>query len=194
MKKKIAVTGGIGSGKSSVLACLKNMGYPIFSCDDIYREVIDSPQYIEEITKFFPACVEHGKINRKKLADAVFNDKEKLSILNGIAHPLIIDRLLTNMEQCSEEVIFAEVPLLFEGNYENLFDRVIVVVRNKETRIQAIMHRDSISVGEANARIAAQFDYDNPKNQERLKNQNVIFIQNNGDFSHLENQVKNLNF
>ena len=194
MKKKIAVTGGIGSGKSSVLAYLGEMGYPIFSCDEIYREMIDSPQYIERIAKAFPACITDGKIDRKKLAETVFKDKEKLCILNEIAHPLIMAQLLKEMEECSSNVTFAEVPLLFEGNFENLFDGVIVVVRNKEERIQAIIQRDGLTAREATERIAAQFDYDASSNQERLKKCNAIFIQNDGDFSRLKNQLKNLQF
>ena len=74
MGKKIAVTGGIGSGKSTVLTLLKNLGYPVFSCDEIYREITESQAYVKEIETLFPSCVENGTINRKALAEIVFND------------------------------------------------------------------------------------------------------------------------
>ena len=192
MKKRIAITGGIGSGKSSVLRIFGEMGYPIFSCDEIYREIIDTPAYIQKIKDVFPECIVEGKIDKKLLANAVFNNEEKLALLNGIAHPLIMERLLLRMDECAGETVYAEVPLLFEGNYENLFDKVIVVLRNKEKRIQSVIERDHISLNEVTARISSQFDFEDPKNENRLKNANVIFLKNEEDLSSLKNQIKRL--
>lgn len=192
MKKRIAITGGIGSGKSSVLRMFGEMGYPIFSCDEIYREIIDTPAYIQKIKDVFPECIVEGKIDKKLLSNAVFNNEEKLALLNSIAHPLIMERLLLRMDECAGETVFAEVPLLFEGNYENLFDKVIVVVRNKEKRIQSVIERDHISLNEVTARISSQFDFEDPKNKNRLKNANVIFLKNEEDLSSLKNQIKRL--
>ena len=121
MKKKIAITGGIGSGKSTVLHIFGEMGYPIFSCDEIYREIIDTAEYVKKIEMTFPRCVVDGKVDRKLLASTVFGNGEALEKLNAIAHPLIMQRLLEEMKNCTSEKVFAEVPLLFEGNYEALF-------------------------------------------------------------------------
>ena len=187
MKKMIAVTGGIGSGKSSVLACLAEMGYPIFSCDEIYKEVIQSPAYLQKISEVFPQCIIEGKIDKKILAKIVFQNKEKLAILNGIAHPLIMDSLFKSMHICESALVFAEVPLLFEGNYENQFDKVIVVLRDKEERVRSIMARDNVTQEDALNRIAVQFDYDNAEN--RFKNCNAILIKNNGSFFDLKSKI-----
>lgn len=192
MKKKIAITGGIGSGKSAVLHIFEEMGYPTFSCDAIYRDVIQSPDYIQKISKIFPECVIEGKIDRKILAQLVFQNEEKLAKLNAIAHPLIMKRLLQNMDKCEGDIVFAEVPLLFEGNYENLFDKVIVVLRNEEDRIQSVIQRDQISEQSVKNRIHSQFNFEDPKNENRLKNCNVIFIKNEGDLSALKNQILSL--
>lgn len=192
MKKKIAITGGIGSGKSTVLHILGEMGYPIFSCDEIYREIIDAPEYIQKISAAFPECIKEGKIDRKLLSNIVFENCETLAKLNAIAHPLIMQRLLEKMDNCASEKVFAEVPLLFEGNYENLFDKVIVIYRNKDKRIESVVNRDQISFGSVKKRISTQFDYDDEKNKNRLKDCNVIFIENEGDLPSLKNIIKNL--
>ena len=192
MKKKIAITGGIGSGKSTVLHILGEMGYPIFSCDEIYREIIDAPEYIQKISAAFPECIKEGKIDRKLLSNIVFENCETLAKLNAIAHPLIMQRLLEKMDNCASEKVFAEVPLLFEGNYENLFDKVIVIYRNKDKRIESVVNRDQISSGSVKKRISTQFDYDDEKNKNLLKNCNVIFIENEGDLPSLKNIIKNL--
>ena len=82
MKQKIAITGGIGSGKSIVAKILREKGYTVYSCDEIYKEVIISPTYIQQVGKEFPSCIEKGEINRKLLAAIVFNNSQKLNRLN----------------------------------------------------------------------------------------------------------------
>ena len=192
MKKRIAITGGIGSGKSSVLQYFAELGYPTFSCDEIYREVILSPAYIKKISEVFPTCIIDGKIDRKILANIVFENKEKLSILNGIAHPLIINRLLEKMNTCPNQIDFAEVPLLFEGHFEDKFDMVIVVMRKRENRISAIMQRDKITREEAVNRISSQFDYD--CGEEHFKKCNAILLYNNSSPEDLKSLIEKLNF
>ena len=192
MKKLIAITGGIGSGKSSAAQFLLEMGYPVFSCDNIYREVISLPSYIEKVKMFFPECILNGSIDKKILAQIVFNDKAKLTLLNGIAHPMIMDKLFEKMQACKEDIVFAEVPLLFEGNYENQFDLVIVIIRKIEARIRSIMSRDDITREDVLNRMAAQFDYEH--NNERLKNCNAILIENDGTIEELKTKIEKINF
>ena len=194
MKKKIAITGGIGSGKSSVLSILREMGYAVFSCDEIYRKLIDLPEYIEKIGEVFPRCVKNGKICKQTLAQRVFNNKAELEILNGIAHPLIMSRLLQQMNEIEENLIFAEVPLLFEGNFESLFDQIVVVLRNRDQRIQAIMDRDGVTIREAEKRISAQFNYDDPSNMARFEKDGVFCIQNNASLAELKNDIQKIIF
>jgi dephospho-CoA kinase len=136
MLKKIAITGGIGSGKSLVLQCAKELGYPTFSCDEIYKNIMATQEYVEIIRKSFPTCVKNNIINKNLLADIVFNDEKALGKLNSVAHPLIMQTLHEEMEKLKEGIVFAEVPLLFEGNYENDFHETIYVKRNFEDRIQ----------------------------------------------------------
>ena len=145
--KKIAITGGIGSGKSTVLQYLKEKSYIVFSCDEIYRDLSNTYEFIEKLKKLFPDAIVDGKLDRKKLSNIVFKDKEELLKLNRLTHPLIMEKLLYEMEKASSGVVFAEVPLLFEGNYQTKFDYVIVVVRDLNDRIEAIKLRDKHVLG-----------------------------------------------
>lgn len=189
MAKKIAVTGGIGSGKSTVISILKNMGYSVFSCDEIYGEILLEEEYIEKVAKLFPAVVENGQINRKALSEYVFNRETNLVKLNALAHPIIMERLLSKMEQSNAEYIFAEVPLLFEGNFENLFDKVLVVMRDIDIRIENVMQRDALSRQQVKQRISKQFDYSSREAKKRFKNCNAILLENMGNLEQLNAQV-----
>ncbi len=189
MKKHIAITGGIGSGKSAVLTLLQEMGYPAFSCDEIYLEVIQLPEYIEKIKKVFPKCIINNQIDRKILGRIIFQEEEKRNILNTIAHPLIMRRLKEKMEASKNTLTFAEVPLLFEGNFENQFDGVIVILRSKKERIQALRLRDGSSEEHILQQFVSQFNYEGKDAELRFKNCNAFLIKNDGSLSELKMKV-----
>lgn len=159
---KIAITGGIGSGKTTVCNIIKDKGYHVFSCDEIYAELLNGGKLTCAIVNEFGDGVlnRSGGIDRKKLADCVFSDNEKLQILNEITHPKIFEEMFARSEKC-DGVVFFEVPLLFEGGYQKLFDNVIVVLRDINCRIEHVKLRNKISVVEVAKRIAQQFNYDN---------------------------------
>ena len=138
---KIAVTGGIGSGKSSVTKIIREKGFPVFSCDEINKQLLTKKDYINRIEKIFPEAVEGGKIIKSRLAEIVFSDETALKKLNSVSHPLIMNELNRQMNS-RKGLVFAEVPLLFEGGYEDLFHKIIVVCREKEQRILSVMQRD----------------------------------------------------
>lgn len=185
----VAITGGIGSGKSLVLQFLREMKFPVFSCDELYKQVIVSKEYIEKIEKLFPNAIKAGQIDRAKLSEIVFSDEEKRKQLNSLAHPLIIDLLLQNMKEAEGDIAFAEVPLLFEGNFENLFDNVIYITRERSQRVAAILQRDNISIEEAEKRIASQFDGTTEEGQKRLKNCNAKIIFNDKSKEELKREI-----
>ena len=189
MKKKIAITGGIGSGKSTVSNILRDKGYPVYSCDEIYKELINSKAYIKEIEKVFPGVVKQGEIDKKSLAEIIFTNEQERMRLNKIAHPLVMKTLLKRMNENESQIVFAEVPLLLEGSFENLFDQTIVVLRNLEDRLRAVCERDGVSLEKATERINAQFNYDDIRSKNRLQKIGAICIENAGDFSALENNV-----
>ena len=190
MQRKIAITGGIGSGKTLAAKYVAEMGYPIFSCDEINRDLLSNPEYIEKIKNAFPNCVNDDKIDKKSLKNTVFGDKTALKTLNTIAHPLIMKQLFSVMEKCEGEFVFAEVPLLFEGNYEKDFDEIIVITRDLDERIKAVKARDGFSEQEIKSRIAVQFDYSNLEN--RIQNLTAHVIKNDGDMYSLKNKIQTL--
>lgn len=154
---KIAVTGGLGSGKSVFCDILRNMGYHVFSCDEINRELWDDEAYRNDLARLFPDCLTNGSIDKKKLSGKVFSDPAAREKLNTFSHPRIMRHLLAHMDAV-QGVSFAEVPLLFEGGYETLFDAVIALRRSKEARIEAVFHRDGLCRNEAVSRMQTQLD------------------------------------
>lgn len=171
--KKIAVTGGIGSGKSYVCGLIAQRGYPVFSCDEINRALWSDEAYCKELADRFPACTVGGEIDKTLLAKAVFSDEAALRALNEIAHPRIMRALVDQMERAGG-VCFAEVPLLFEGGYETLFDDVIAVRRERAARIQAVAARDGLSEDAITLRMAQQFP------PEQLERKHCYILENCG--------------
>ena len=180
--KKIAVTGGIGSGKTAALSLLAGMGYPVFSCDEISRELWKDETYLKILAEAFPACTEEGKIVKSRLSALIFSDTGERKRLEAIAHPRIMRQLSDEMEK--HAVSFAEVPLLFEGGYETLFDGVLLVEREEGERIAAVMQRDGISETEVKRRISAQFS-----DTER-KREGIAVVQNSGSLAELEKNLR----
>ena len=159
MKVKIAITGGIGSGKSKVLSIIENEGYAVFSCDQISREVMTEKRVLKQIKKNFPSVftgVFRNKLDRKELAKKVFNNQEKVDLLNAIMHPVIMERLLQKVEEGKNDINFIEIPLLFEGDFQNMFDEVIVVMRPLGDRIESVRIRSNLTISEIEDRIKNQ--------------------------------------
>lgn len=180
----VAVTGGIGSGKSTVIGMIRKMGYPVFSADEISRTIYADPRLQEKIERHFPECISEMGIDRAKLSGIVFSDKDRLEMLNSITHPAIMENLFLEMEKSTSVLVFAEVPLLFEEGYERRFDQVIVVLRDRESRIASVQVRDGLSKEDVVARIKNQFDYE--------KNKIIAhtLIYNDGDLNALYQKVE----
>lgn len=155
---KIAITGTIGSGKSTVISYIKDKGYKVFDCDEYAHELLRRKDVIKLVTKEFD-CLENGEISRKKLGRIVFNDDEALDKLNSIIHPLVREKILT-----LESPIFVDIPLLFEAKMENLFDKIITVVADRDIIIKRLLVRDNMSKKDAIRRITLQIDENIKKN------------------------------
>lgn len=182
MPNKIAITGGIGSGKSAVCRNLKERGYPVFSCDEINHTLLSEKSYLDGLCALFPTCVKDGNLQKTALAALVFSDKEALETLNAYAHPRISERLQRDMD-AAKKTCFAEVPLLFESGMTKQFDGAIVVLRNKEERIRAVVTRDGLTAERAEARMKQQFDYGGPLPD------GCLVIENDGDEAALREKV-----
>lgn len=189
MKVRVAVTGGIGSGKSTALAILQGFGYSVFSCDEIYKNLIKSEEYVALIRQRF-GCVKDGKIELDKLSALVFADPKKREQLNALAHPLIMKELISLMDSAPTDVVFAEVPLLLEGGFEGLFDKVLVILREKQTRVASVVCRDALSEEQILARINSQIDYDCDTTKNALDRIGAYVIENDADVTSLRNKLE----
>jgi dephospho-CoA kinase len=193
MKKfRVAITGGIGSGKSTVARYIAEQGYPVYSCDEIYKQLYNTSKYQKELQEAFPSCVVDGKVDKTLLSSLVFNDPQSLQKLNALAHTRIMQTLEREMEHAKNRIVFAEVPLLFEGGYETLFDAVLVVLRDREQRISSIVSRDQLERGAAEKRLFSQIDYDNSKRIADFQEKGYFLIKNNKSQSDLKNEVEKI--
>lgn len=185
--KRIAVTGGIGSGKSTVCEIIKKHGYPVFSCDEIYAELLECNDFTQIISDEFGKDVLNadGLLNRGALSEIVFNDEKKLERLNKITHAQIFEEMFRRAE-IEEGAVFFEVPLLFEGGYQTMFDNVIVVLRDEKQRILSLIKRDNLSEENVKKRIKRQYNYENCTFEQ------YYVIHNDGDLVNLDKEVKQI--
>lgn len=182
---KIAVTGGIGSGKSTVCEIIKKYGFPVYSCDQIYSELLNSSDFLKKIENEFGGVLNSdGSLNRKALSAAVFNNESALKKLNTITHPEIISAAFKKMEGSS--IAFLEVPLLFENGLEDLFDGAIVVLRGIEDRINSVISRSNLTRDEVLLRINSQYNYN------KLDFTKYYVIHNCGNFEDLDCKTRQI--
>ena len=182
--KMIAITGGIGSGKSTATSILKGLGYTVFSSDEIVSELYKTRKVAKILKSLFPTAVKglFLKIDRKALSNIVFNDKEKLALLTNTITPLVLEEILKRKKR-TKGLCFAEVPLLFECNYQNNFDGVLVIYRPLKDRIESVKTRSTLTEQEILARISAQFDYENNDLN------SYVVIKNDSDVHDLKNKL-----
>lgn len=189
---KVAITGGIGSGKSTAAAILGEFGYKCESADKIYHELLSDERFVEKISEYMgiePIFCNGKKIlDKKTLSDKVFGDKKELKRLNEFTHPVVMDVMMRKMESLkNEKIVFAEVPVLFEGGFDNLFDYVVVIKKNIESRVIKTMDRDGKSADDVKRVVAAQIDYDNIEENEKF-----IVVNNNGTIVDLKENLKSV--
>lgn len=180
--KRVAITGGIGSGKSAFCAFLKEEGFPVFSCDEINRELRRDPSYLASLAARFPDCALRGEVDFAKLSEKVFSDRASLLALNALSHPLIMDRLLQKM---TAPLSFAEVPLLFEGGFEGMFDAVVVLLRSEAARLRDVQMRDRLSEEQVLSRMKSQIDWNAPP-------PGCIIVSNDGCLADLKKAAREL--
>ena len=178
------ITGTIGSGKSTVCNILKLYGFKVIDADEISHKILDS--LADEIgAKFGEKFVCGGKVLRKELGNLVFNDKQKMQILENLLHPKIkaeILRLCNELEK-TQIPYFVDIPLFFEKASYAEFDKVVVVYAPKEVLLSRLAKRNSLTDDEALVRINSQIDIEKKRN---LAN---FVIDNSSDFKALNKEI-----
>lgn len=164
--KVIGITGGIGAGKSILSAELKGLGAEVIDADEISRRITKRGglAFAEIVNTFGEEILkEDGEIDRKKLGSIVFNDTEKLALLEKITHKYVFREIENRLDACDKKVAVLDVPLLFQCNFPIKCDIIVSVIADNETRIKRIVKRDKISPEEAVSRMKNQLENDEYK-------------------------------
>jgi dephospho-CoA kinase len=166
--KLIGITGGIGSGKSTVANLLIESGYKVISSDDNAKYLMNNDlQLILNIkSEFGEDFYLEGKVNTLLVASTIFKSKEKLDKLNQLVHPKVIELMLSQLEELvdyTKEMVFVESALMFESGLFVGFDYIIDVYTKKETAIERVVKRSGITEKEVLERMSMQMDIDKKK-------------------------------
>ena len=185
----IGLTGGIGSGKSTVSALFEALGVPVIDADVIAHELVEPGQKSLQliIDAFGVGIVDAtGCLNRSKLRDVIHADKSQKIRLESILHPRIKEEILNRVKKLSSDYCIIVVPLLLESGWQHLVDRILVIDSTQEQQNERIQLRDQLSKQQASTILNNQSD-----RQNRLAAADDI-IDNSGEISDLIEQVERL--
>jgi len=154
----VGLTGGIGSGKSTVARFFRELGVPVYDSDKEAKVLMVKSEMVrrELINLFGEEAFIGKKLNKTHISSIVFKEKEKLSKLNAIVHPAVRNHFVQWVEQQSSAYVIQETALIFENETRENYDAVILVTAPENIRIQRVIKRDGVSKGEIKARIANQ--------------------------------------
>lgn len=180
----VGLTGGIGSGKSTVINYFKELGITCYQADDEAKKLMNSDKgLIKKIKNSFGDSIYiNSKLDRKKLSAIVFRDKQKLELLNSIVHPIVNRHFENYCKGLKDIYIIKEVAIIFETGTQNKFDKIILVRAPKEDRVKRIINRDKCNRQDAINRINNQIADDDKIDQ-------CDFIIDNINLEEISNKV-----
>lgn len=187
---KIGLTGGIASGKSTVVSMLRSYGAAIIDCDIIARDVVQpGSDGLQAVARAFgpQALLPDGTMNRAYIGSVVFHDAARKKELEDILFPLIhqeIDRQAAMLEENGSHLVFLDMPLLFEVKYHSYVNEVWLVYVDAATQLTRLMARNGYTQEEALARIHSQFPIDEKKSLSQ------VIIDNTASLENTEKQVQ----
>lgn len=179
----VGLTGGIASGKSTVSSMFRESGIPVICADELAHEAVSpgSPA-LEKIMEVFGSDVldPEGNLNRAVLGSKVFTDSNLKKRLEQIIHPVVARRkeeLLRDYERQGHRIVVVDVPLLFEANWENTVDVVLVVYVNRDVQGERLMRRNGLSVEEVSARLNSQWPIEDKRKKAHIVIDNSLSIE-----------------
>lgn len=181
--KHYALTGGIGSGKSTVLSMFEDLGVPTFAADESAKHAMEHDAVLRDkiIATFGAASYNKGKLNRPFIADQVFGNDEKLSQLNAIVHPAAREAYINWQKQQDTPYTLYEFPLVFELGEQDRFDGVILVVSPESQRIERVQIRDNTTEQSIRNRMLHQWS-----DEKKIPLTNMIIQNNSLDETNLQ--------
>lgn len=160
---KLAITGGIGSGKSVVSRMLSIMGVPVYDCDSRAKMLMENDLYIRQtLTRMFgEECYDvYGKINRKWLAARIFVDKDAIQRVNALVHPRVKADFLSWADEQKNDLVAVETAILYESGMNDVVDKILLVWASTETCIKRVEGRSGMTRGQVVNRINNQMSVD----------------------------------
>lgn len=185
---RIGITGGIGSGKSEVTRYLRSLGEYVICADEVSKQIVKpGGEGAQALRRVFGDRIfyENGELDRKTLAADVFNDDERLKLLNDTLHPLILAHI-EKLAKTIEGRVFIDAALLIQTGMHKTVDRIWLVVADKKSRVERVMKRDGLTVQEVMRRIKSQLS------DEEMKPYVDEIIDNSGSIEALQRRVDNL--
>lgn len=173
---KVGLTGGIGSGKTTIARIFETLGIPVYYADDAAKRLMNTNEELKaSIIRHFgeESYLQEG-LNRKYIASIVFNDKEKLELLNSLTHPITMQDALVWMNNQTSPYVIKEAALLFESGAAEQLDHIIGVYAPQHIRVKRVMDRDHSTAEEVMKRITRQID-------EEMKMKLCDFVITNND-------------
>ncbi len=187
------ITGGIGAGKSAVTSYLRSKGCTVLDADEISREVEakDAPLLRVLVKEFGIEIIsEDGELDRRKLAELAFASREKTKRLNELVqtavHVWAVEKIHKMGLKYSDDIVFFDVPMLFEAGWDRYCEQVWVVTAPEETRIERVAARDGLSFAEIRQRMRLQMS-----DEEKIRLADAV-INNSGDYDSLHRQIDEL--
>ncbi|NQW36255.1 MAG: dephospho-CoA kinase [Flavobacteriales bacterium] len=183
----VGLTGGIGSGKTTVAKLFESLGIPVFYADDEAKKLMQTSEILKSkiSATFGDKAYLNNTLNRAYLADLVFTDKANLNRLNALVHPEVKRHFINWVSQQSTPYVIYENAILFETNSASQFDFIITVTANIETRIDRIINRDNVARQMVLDRINNQW-----KDEDKIKLSDAVIV--NENTVNLNIVVKNL--
>lgn len=185
---KIGLTGGIGTGKTTVAKIFEKLGVPVYYADDRAKEIMQTdPGIIRQIkTLLGDESYRCKQLNTKYISNIVFNDKDKLAKLEAIVHPVVRKDFLDWVERQNARCVVVENAILHKSGMDKLVDFIIVVTADDKIRMERLKKRDGKSEKDLKKIMK------NQKSEKKMLKNNIFFIDNTGKIEELRNKVKEI--
>ena len=193
MTKIVGLTGGIGSGKTTVARLFEALGVPIYIADEEAKTLMQNSKIIQQelIQLLGKSCYVDGQLNRSFIASKVFNDQSLLQKINAIVHPKVAEHFERWVSKQDAPYVIKEVAILFETKYQDQFDLIITVTAPTETRIQRVIDRDQKTKKDIESIIDNQLPESQKMSQSHFVIHNISLLETEINVQNIHEKILN---